>query len=179
MKTITPQEAQEAAAAGAALIDVRTPGEFNAVHATGAQLLPLDTLKPEVARAEVERHRGKQLMLLCKGGKRASMAAAKLEAQGADVFVVEGGTDAWVAAGLPVQRGKGTISLDRQVRIAAGALVVLGVVLGNFYMTGLCAIAAFVGAGLIFAGLTDTCGMAMLLGKMPWNRGATCSRLAS
>jgi len=71
---------------------------------------------------------------------------------------------------LPVVRGKKTISLERQVRIAAGSLVVLGVVLGWLIHPGLSGIAAFVGAGLVFAGVTDTCGMAMVLAKMPWNQ---------
>ena len=85
-------------------------------------------------------------------------------------LVVEGGTKAWEAAGLPVVRGQGMISIERQVRIGAGAMVLLGVVLGAwvdpywFFLSGL------VGAGLIFAGVTDWCGMGLLLAKMPWNQ---------
>jgi hypothetical protein len=68
------------------------------------------------------------------------------------------------------------MSLERQVRIAAGSLVLLGVALGAFVSQWLYGLSAFVGAGLVFAGLTDTCGMGMLLARMPWNRrGATCS----
>jgi rhodanese-related sulfurtransferase len=91
---------------------------------------------------------------------------------------VEGGTLACVEAGLPVVRGKKAISLERQVRIAAGSLVLIGVLLGWLVHPALAGLAAFVGAGLVFAGLTDTCGMGLLLARMPWNRvqdcGASC-----
>ena len=83
---------------------------------------------------------------------------------------VDGGTEAWEQAGLPVVRGRGVIALDRQVRIAAGLLVLLGVGLSLLVHPAFVAVSAFVGAGLVFAGITDTCGMAMLLAKMPWNQ---------
>ena len=86
---------------------------------------------------------------------------------------VEGGTQAWEQAGLPVVRGKKTISLERQVRIAAGALVFLGTILGAAVSPYLLIIPGFVGAGLVFAGITDTCGMGMMLAKMPWNQVGT------
>src|SRR5271157_3127554 len=95
-----------------------------------------------------------------------------------NVVNVEGGTLEWERAGLPVVRGKKTVSLERQVRIAAGSLVVLGTGLGAFVHPGFLALSAFVGAGLVFAGITDTCGMGMLLARMPWNRvqeSGTCS----
>jgi hypothetical protein len=93
-----------------------------------------------------------------------------------DVVVLEGGITAWAGAGLPVVRGRKTMSLERQVRIAAGALVFIGSVFGYFVNPAFIALSAFVGAGLVFAGITDTCGMAMMLAKMPWNtRGAACS----
>ena len=88
-----------------------------------------------------------------------------------NVVNVEGGTQAWAAAGLPVVRGKKIVSLERQVRIAAGSLVCLGVLLAWLVHPAFIALSAFVGAGLIFAGLTDTCGMGLLLARMPWNRG--------
>jgi rhodanese-related sulfurtransferase len=87
-----------------------------------------------------------------------------------NVINVEGGTRAWDQAGLPVVRGKKTISLERQVRIAAGSLVLLGAALGYFINPLFIGLSAFVGAGLIFAGVTDTCGMGMMLAKMPWNQ---------
>lgn len=92
---------------------------------------------------------------------------------------VEGGTLAWEGAGLPVVRGRRVISLERQVRIAAGALVVAGVLLGWLVHPAFLGLSAFVGAGLVFAGVTDTCGMGLLLARMPWNRiekcGPSCS----
>lgn len=171
MNFLTPQEALDKSNQGAALVDVRTPGEYKARHASGARLLPLDTIKPDVAKAEAEQHNGNPLLLLCKSGKRAQQAAEALEAAGAShVYVVTGGTDAWAAAGLPVEEGKGVISLERQVRIAAGSIVLLGVVLGFTVTPGFFWLSGFVGAGLVFAGITDTCGMGMLLARMPWNR---------
>jgi rhodanese-related sulfurtransferase len=88
----------------------------------------------------------------------------------ANVVNIEGGTLAWEEAGLPVVRGQKMMSLERQVRIAAGALVLIGVILGWLVDPTFAGLAAFVGAGLVFAGLTDTCGMGMLLARMPWNR---------
>jgi rhodanese-related sulfurtransferase len=161
--------------AGAELVDVRTPGEYAAVHAEGARLVPLSEFVPGKL---AEGHKG-TIYLICKSGRRAATAAEKCAAAGvSDVAVVEGGTDAWVAAGLPVVRGKGAISLERQVRIVAGLMVLAGVVLGVLVHPGFYGLSAFVGAGLVFAGLTDWCGMAMMLARMPWNRaprGAECS----
>jgi rhodanese-related sulfurtransferase len=98
-------------------------------------------------------------------------ACEKLQAAGyTNVVNVEGGTKAWDEAGLPVVRGQKAISLERQVRIAAGTLVLIGALLGYFAHPYWIGLSAFVGAGLIFAGVTDTCGMAMLLARMPWNR---------
>jgi hypothetical protein len=88
--------------------------------------------------------------------------------------VLDGGVNGWVAAGFPVVRGPGKLSLERQVRIAAGALAAVGGILGAFVNPLFGLLAAFVGGGLVFAGLTDTCGMAMLLAKLPYNRPATC-----
>ena len=95
----------------------------------------------------------------------------KLEAAGFTHIVnVEGGTLAWPAAGLPVVEGKKVMSLERQVRIAAGSLVVIGAAVGLFVHPGWLGLSAFIGAGLVFAGVTDTCGMGMMIAKMPWNR---------
>ena len=156
------------------LIDVRTPGEFSGVHAAGARLAPLDALDVPAVLASRQAAADQPVYLICKAGSRGKKACEKFIAAGcANVINVEGGTDAWVAAGLPVERsGSGVISLERQVRIAAGLLVLMGVVLAwkvSFVLIGL---SAFVGAGLVFAGITDTCGMAMMLAKMPWNQAA-------
>lgn len=165
--TITPVRLAELAKAGAvALIDVRTPAEFEEVHVAFARNVPLDQLDPKQVSADP----AAPVYVICQKGGRGQQACAKLLAAGfTNASNVEGGTLACVDAGLSVVRGRATISLERQVRIAAGALVLLGVGLG-FVHPVLFGIAGFVGAGLLFAGITDTCGMGMLLAKMPWNR---------
>lgn len=151
------------------LIDVRTPVEFREIHATGARLIPLDALKPAELRANGDG--AARVCFICKSGKRAQKAAEKCATDGIEnVAFVEGGTDAWAEAGLSVVLGKKAMSLERQVRIAAGALVLLGVILAALVHPYIVGLSAFVGAGLVFAGITDTCGMGMLLAKMPWNR---------
>jgi len=163
------------------LIDVRTPAEFAAVHAQGATLVPLDALSSDAvisggvggdARASDQ-----PIYLICASGARATKAVETLEASGlTNLFCVAGGTSAWERAGLPVVRGTArVVSLERQVRIAAGSLVLTGLLLGWLVHPALFGLAAFVGAGLIFAGVTDFCGMGMLLARMPWNRRAVSS----
>lgn len=167
IKTISPQELHGRLGnePGAVLIDVRTPVEFREVHATPARNVPLDQLTPQ----DVAGHDA--VYVICRSGARAEKACEKLLAGGYDdVTNVEGGTTAWEAAGLPVVRGKKTISLERQVRIAAGTLVLVGVLLAAFVWEPFMWLSAFVGAGLVFAGVTDTCGMGMMLAKMPWNQ---------
>lgn len=169
-KTMPPQAVYAALQSNprARLIDVRTPGEYAALHAAPAELHPLDRISNEVLGPAKD---DAPLYVICKSGARAGQACTKLAASGRnDLVLVEGGTDAWVAAGLPVVTGKGTISLERQVRIAAGSLVLVGVALGFLVHPACFGLSAFVGAGLVFAGVTDTCGMAMLLARMPWNR---------
>jgi rhodanese-related sulfurtransferase len=175
---LTPRQLAEALAAGAALdlIDVRTPAEFAEVHLAGARNVPLDQLDPQaLARRGAP---GAPLYVICQSGGRSRQACARLLKAGlAPVVDIEGGTAACVAAGLPVVRGRKTISLERQVRISAGALVLLGVLLGRLAHPGFLVLPAFVGAGLVFAGVTDYCGMGLLLARMPWNRRAgTCDR---
>jgi rhodanese-related sulfurtransferase len=108
--------------------------------------------------------------VICLSGARGAKACEKLTAAGLNAVNIEGGTLAWAAANLPVVRGKKSISLERQVRIAAGSLVLLGCVLGYFVHPLGYALPAFIGAGLLFAGVTNTCGMGLLLAKMPWNQ---------
>jgi rhodanese-related sulfurtransferase len=166
---LDPQSVLAAHAAGKVhLIDVRTPAEHGEVHIEGATLMPLDRLDPSQVRGPA--------VLVCRSGKRAEQARQKLAAAGCEnLAVLEGGVTAWEQAGLPVKRGKAVLSLERQVRIAAGLLVLTGTVLGFLVHPAFFGLAAFIGAGLTFAGLTDWCGMAMLLAKMPWNqRSGTC-----
>lgn len=182
VRTIRPKELDDLQRQGRAveMIDVRTPVEYREVHAEGARSVPLDRLEP---RAVMEaRHGSKEepLYLICRSGSRGRQACEAFHSAGfMNVVNVEGGTTAWEQAGLPVARGKKAISLERQVRIAAGSLVVLGTALGAFVHPGFLGLPAFVGAGLVFAGVTDTCGMGMMLARMPWNQAepeaASCS----
>jgi len=152
------------------LIDVRSLGEFSRVHAQGAHLVPLEHFDPLHLPVTPGAENG-PVYLLCASGARATLAATQATAAGREqVVVVTGGTAAWVAAGLPVVRGIGTVSIERQVRIGAGSLVVIGVALGYRVHPAFLIIAAVVGAGLVVAGATDFCGMGLLLAKFPWNR---------
>jgi rhodanese-related sulfurtransferase len=182
VNTIKPQELNAKYNRGepVELIDVRTPVEFREVHCTFARNVPLDQLDPQALLAERPGAANQPIYLICRSGSRGRQACEKLIAAGfRQVVNVEGGTLAWVEAGLPVNRGKKAISLERQVRIAAGSLVLLGSVLGALVHPGWIGLAAFVGAGLVFAGITDTCGMGLLLAKMPWNRLPTSAQANS
>lgn len=151
------------------MLDVRTATEFESSHVPGSHLLPLDQLDIERVRKLAG---GRPIHLLCRSGNRASQAAAKLAQAGFDkLIVVEGGIQAWQAAGRPVRQGSNKgMSIERQVRVAAGSLVLAGVLLGTFVHAGFHGLSAFVGAGLVFAGLTDWCGMGLLLARAPWNQ---------
>jgi rhodanese-related sulfurtransferase len=153
------------------LVDVRTPAEYREVHVEFARNIPLDQLNPASVMQARGAAAGEPLYIVCRSGGRSRQACERFAKAGfTNVTDVEGGTLACVEAGLPVVRGKKTISLDRQVRIAAGALVLGGAVLGWLVHPAFYGLSAFVGAGLLFAGITDTCGMGMLLARMPWNR---------
>lgn len=175
MQTIDVKQLASAQSGGEIdLVDVRMPTEFREVHAEGAKNYPLDSLDPQAIATARNGRADQPLYVICKSGGRSSRAVQKFLDAGIDNVVnVDGGTTAWVDAGLPVVRGKKAISLERQVRIAAGSIALLGslaaIITGNVYLAG---IPAFIGAGLTFAGITDTCGMGMMLSKMPWNRCA-------
>ena len=151
------------------LLDVRTPTEFESAHVPGSHLLPLDQLDADRIRKLAG---DRPIHLLCRSGSRASQAASKLAAAGLNnLIVVEGGIQAWQAAGRPMhQSASQGMSIERQVRVAAGSLVLIGVLLGLVLHPGFYGLSAFVGAGLVFAGLTDWCGMGLLLARAPWNR---------
>ena len=181
LTTISPKQLADVRSSGKAveLLDVRTPVEFREMHVDFARNVPLDRLDPQALKPS----RGgsaEPLYVICRSGSRGKQACEKLAAAGLDVVNVEGGTLAWEAAGLPVIRGKKAISLERQVRIVAGFLVLVGAVLAMTVHPYFAGLSAFVGAGLMFAGITDTCGMGMLLARMPWNQvsnenpGAAC-----
>ena len=170
---ITPQEFAALSKQGKKidLIDVRTPVEFREVHLELARNIPLDQLVPAALMQARNGSANEPLYLICRSGSRGQQACEKfIKAGFTNVVNVEGGTMACVEAGLPVVRGKSAISLERQVRIAAGLLVVIGSALGYFVHPYWIGLAAFVGAGLTFAGITDTCGMGMMLARMPWNQ---------
>lgn len=171
VSTITSQELFERTQSGESvnLIDVRTPAEYEEVHVEIARNVPLDWLNPTDVLAG--HNLDEPLYVICRSGNRASKACEAIAAAGFEKVVnVEGGTQAWADAGYPVIRGRKTISLERQVRIVAGLIVLLGAVLAYFVDIHFVWLSAFIGAGLAFAGITDTCGMAMVLARMPWNQ---------
>jgi rhodanese-related sulfurtransferase len=175
VRTVPPQEVFKSGQAGLAapeIIDVRTPAEFEQLHAAGARSVPLDRLDPAALMSGRAGATDRPLYVICKSGGRAAKACEQFHSAGFDAVVsIEGGTQAWEAAGLPVVRGRGrVISLERQVRIAAGSIVLLGILLSWLVHPGFLGLAAFVGTGLVFAGITDWCGMGLLLGRMPWNQ---------
>jgi rhodanese-related sulfurtransferase len=155
------------------LVDVRSPGEFASGHVPGARNVPLGSAAHDALAPSRKGHPA-PLVLICESGGRASRCHDTLVAAGiTNAMVLEGGTAAWRAAGLPLERdpqGRAVIPLERQVRIAAGTLVLAGCGLGWFVHPAGFGLAAFVGAGLVFAGVTDFCGMGLLLARMPWNR---------
>lgn len=165
-KRISPEEAQRRIAAGAVLIDVRSPDEHARANIPCARNVPLDQLGRIGDASEVIFH--------CKSGMRtAANAAALARSTDADVYLLEGGLDAWRAAGLECRENrKAPLEIMRQVQIVAGALILIGVAAGFLLGPAGFALAAFVGAGLLVAGTTGWCGMARLLALMPWNRRA-------
>lgn len=169
--TMSPKQLHDLVQSGNSveLIDVRTPVEYREVHVGFARNVPLDQL--DTTEFAFGRNGSEPLFVICRSGSRGKQACEKFLAAGyTNVVNVEGGTQAWDQAGLPVVRGKKAISLERQVRIVAGLIVLIGSVLGAFVSPYWIGLSAFVGAGLTFAGITDTCGMGMLLARMPWNQ---------
>ena len=154
----------------ASILDVRMAVERAAEGVAGARLVPLDELEK---RLDEVRAVPAPRLILCRTGRRSAQAQEALARLGVGALtVIEGGLEAWKQAGGPVVTGAPRMSLERQVRVAAGSLVVVGALLAWLVHPGFLALSAFVGAGLVFAGLTNTCGMGMLLAKMPWNRVA-------
>lgn len=159
------------------LIDVRTPAEFESLHIPGSYNVPLDLL-PE-HREELSDALRSPAILICRSGARAKQAAELLRETRLDnVHILEGGISAWQSAGKTIRRGQQRWSLERQVRGLAGSLVVLGSLAGVLISPPLGLIATAIGGGLAFSAATDTCGMALMLSKLPYNRGATCDMRA-
>jgi len=165
---ITPAQARDLLAQGALLIDIREHDEHRRVRIPGARNVPLAAL------ARIEDPHAKAVVFHCRTGSRTTANAARLQAS-ADcaVFLLDGGIEAWQAAGQPVEVDhRQPIELQRQVQIAAGALVLTGVALGFGAQQAFFGLAAFVGVGLILAGVTGWCGLARLLQSLPWNRSS-------
>ena len=155
------------------LLDVRTPGEYETAHVRGSYNVPLDTLGEH--GNEIQANVAEPVVLVCQSGQRARKAEAALRTAGMpNLHVLDGGVNGWLAAGLPVVRGATRISLERQVRIGAGALAATGGILALAVNPLFAILPAFVGSGLVFAGVTDICAMGMLFAKLPYNRPATC-----
>jgi rhodanese-related sulfurtransferase len=170
--TIEVNELASLAAKGSIdLIDVRTPVEYETARSQYAKLFPLDSLDPQAIATQRTTPADQPLYLICKMGGRSMKACEQFVAAGiTNVVNVTGGTDAWVAAGHPSVHGERKVmALDRQMRITAGLLVLVGVLLSLKFSWAIW-IAGFIGAGLVFSGVTDTCGMVAVLAKMPWNR---------
>jgi rhodanese-related sulfurtransferase len=171
LKTISVQEASRLLQQGAALVDVREPDEHARERIPGARSVPLSRLR----EVELTVAAGQPVLFHCRSGARTAGHADRLAEKAGDreALIVEGGLDAWKKAGLPVATDRRQpLELMRQVQIAAGSMVVLGVVLGVAVSPLFYALSGFVGAGLVFAGVTGTCGLANLLRRMPWNRSA-------
>lgn len=160
------------------LLDVRTPGEFETAHITGAYNVPLAQLGEH--GAEIRAAVTGPVVLVCQSGQRARRAEEALREGGmSNLHVLDGGMNGWIADGQAVVRGADRLPLERQVRIVAGALAGVGGVLALLVNPLFAVVPAFVGSGLVFAGVTDTCGMAMLLTKLPYNRPASCDVAAA
>lgn len=171
--SVSPEQAAELAGNGARILDVRTTGEFESMHIPGSYNVPLDLLSEH--RGELTRSVDQPVILVCASGMRARQADTSLRDAGLDsVSVLEGGITAWEQQGQPVTKGQQKWSLERQVRLAAGSLVAIGALGGLLVWQPLTFLSLFVGAGLTFAAITNTCGMAMLLSKLPYNQGNKC-----
>lgn len=171
LKTISPQRAAELTRKGAVLIDVRDADEYAREHIPGARhhaLARLDRDNPARPGDDV-------LIFHCRSGMRTKNSADRLAAASArcDAYVLEGGLDAWKKAGLPVAFDrKPPVEIMRQVQVAAGSLVLIGIVLGAWLNPEFYILSGVIGAGFVFAGARGFRGMARLLARMPWNRGS-------
>lgn len=171
MQTISPNRAAEMVRAGAVLVDIREADEYAREHIPGARHHALTRIHTE----SPARGAGDVLIFHCRSGVRTQGNAPKLQAaaQSCRTYILDGGLEAWKKAGHPVKLDRNQpLDIMRQVQIAAGGMVLIGVVLGAMVAPEFYGLAGFVGAGLLFAGVSGVCGMARFLGAMPWNRRA-------
>ena len=174
MKKISPQEAQNLLQQGAVIVDIRSPSEFARQHIPGAQSLPVDQLKQGAAVAQ-----DKVVIFTCGSGMRTQTNQTSLGTASqacTEAYILEGGISAWEKAGLELRKDASQpIEIMRQVQIAAGSLILIGVLLGFYVSPNFFWLSGFVGAGLLFAGISGTCAMARMLAIMPWNNRPTSS----
>lgn len=173
-KRIHPVDLMANKSADLCVLDVRTAAEVKAAALPNCLHIPLHELTAERLQSEIaaKGKNGAQIYLLCQAGRRAEMAAEQLQGKlNAELIIIEGGMNAVKQSNIPLAAtGKKIIPLERQVRIAAGLLVITGAVVGTWFNPAFYGLSAFVGAGLIFAGITDICPMGMLIAKAPWNK---------
>ncbi len=175
--TVTARELHEQQKAGSAplILDVRSLLEYQGEHIEGSRGIPLDQLDSRLG----ELPEGVDIAVVCRTGVRALSAADVLARAGRRPRVVEGGMNAWKRAALPLKLGRKRLPVDRQVQLIVGLGILAGVSLGYFVHPGFLGLAAFFGAGLTFAGSTGTCGMALILTKLPWNRPSAVETCAT
>ena len=176
LPTVTPERAKQMLSQGAILVDIREADERARAHIAGTRHMPLSKLDD----ADVVLHDGKPVIFYCRSGARTLANSGRLAARAGkacEAYMVEGGLDAWRNAGLPVVTDRSQpIELQRQVQIGAGSLALAGTLLGALVSPWFYIVPGFVGAGLLTAGITGFCGMAVLLMRAPWNRAAFGSR---
>jgi rhodanese-related sulfurtransferase len=174
MKIISVQDAYKELVKGdnAIVVDVRTPSEHRSIHIENSKLIPLEKFKSINFKDEFrDSFSDKQVYINCATGMRSKKACQELLNLGfTNFFLIEGGINAWEKAGLPVKKGRQSISIQRQIQIVVGSAVLLGTGLGLTISPYFYSISVFFGGGLLFAGLSNTCMLAILLTKMPWNR---------
>lgn len=179
LPSILPTDLKKLLSSGCCLVDVREPVEHAEEHINGAKLIPLG----ELERRSTEISRTEPLVVMCRSGRRGLDALKKLESMGiTGARNLEGGMLAWKDAGLPVGKSKKEVfPLMQQVQIAIGTGVLTGVILARLVDPNWIYLSAFFGAGLLFAGTTGWCGLAILLSKMPWNHvpGSSCCSTGS
>ncbi|OYW54647.1 MAG: hypothetical protein B7Y80_06295 [Hyphomicrobium sp. 32-62-53] len=165
LTTISPMEAKRLLDHGATLIDIRGADEHARERIPGARNMPLDRLSAIESRSQ-------PIVFHCKSGNRTAVNAEKLaDAAACEAYIVDGGIESWKRVGLPVVADRRQpLEVQRQVQLAAGGLVLTGVLASLFVEPRFIALSGFVGAGLMFAGATGWCGMAKLFAIMPWNR---------
>lgn len=152
------------------VIDVRTGAEWRSGHISGAEHLPLDALQG--GQEPAREGQGLAMVIVCQSGVRAAKAQALLREKGIEAEVLEGGMNAWAEAGLPQEKEAGGhgISLMRQVQLIVGSMNLLGLGLGVWVNPLWLILPAFTSLGLLVAGATGTCGLALILARMPWNK---------